>query len=61
MAAAKVEAQKSQASRKYHVIRRGDTLYALSRRYGVKVKDLCRINGISERSTLAIGQRIRYN
>lgn len=61
MAAAKVAAQKSQASRKYHVIRRGDTLYALSRRYGVKVKDLCRINGISERSTLAIGQRIRYN
>lgn len=61
MAAAKVAAQKSQASRKYHVIRRGDTLYALSRRYGVKVQDLCRINGISERSTLAIGQRIRYN
>lgn len=61
MAAAKAAAKSSQSSRKYHVIRRGDTLYALSRRYGVKVSDLCRINGISERSTLSIGQRIRYN
>jgi len=61
MAAAKVAAQKSQGTRKYHVVRRGDTLYALSRRYGVRVSDLCRINGISERSTLSIGQRVRYN
>jgi len=61
MAAAKAAAKSSQSSRKYHVIRRGDTLYALSRRYGVKVSDLCRINGISERSTLSIGQRVRYN
>lgn len=48
-------------ARKYHVVRRGDTLFALSRRYGVKVNELCRINGISERSTLSIGQRLRYN
>ncbi|HRH68963.1 MAG TPA: M23 family metallopeptidase [Flavobacteriales bacterium] len=47
--------------RKYHTIRRGDTLYAISRRYGVKVTDLCRINGINERSTLSIGQRLRYD
>lgn len=61
MAAAKVASRKSQAARKYHVVRRGDTLSALSRRYKVRVNDLCRINGISERSTLSIGQRIRYN
>ncbi|MBX2973174.1 MAG: peptidoglycan DD-metalloendopeptidase family protein [Flavobacteriales bacterium] len=61
MAAAKAAAQKAQGSRKYHVVRSGDTLFALSRRYGVRVSDLCRINGISERSTLSIGQRIRYN
>lgn len=61
MAAAKAAAKSTQASRKYHVIRSGDTLYALSRRYGIKVSDLCRINGISERSTLSIGQRVRYN
>lgn len=61
MAAAKAAAQQTQASRKYHVVRKGDTLFALSRRYGVRVADLCRINGISERSTLSLGQRLRYN
>lgn len=61
MAAAKVAAQRTQASRKFHTVRRGDTLSAISRRYGVRVSELCRINGISDRSTLSIGQRIRYN
>lgn len=48
------------AGKKYHVIRSGDTLYGLSRRYGVNVRELCRINGIRESSTLSIGQRLRY-
>ncbi|MBL7952245.1 MAG: peptidoglycan DD-metalloendopeptidase family protein [Flavobacteriales bacterium] len=61
IAAAKATVKPSTPARKYHVIRSGDTLYALSRRYGVKVRDLCRINGISERATLSIGQRLRYN
>lgn len=60
IAAAKAASQASAGSRKFHVVRRGDTLYALSRRYGVKVRDICRINGISESSTLSIGQRLRY-
>lgn len=61
MAAAQARSKASSGSRKYHVVRQGDTLYALSRRYGLKVSDLCRINGISERSTLSIGQRLRYD
>jgi len=61
IAAAKAASRTTSTTRKYHVIRRGDTLYALSRRYGVKVSDLCRINGISERATLSIGQRLRYD
>lgn len=61
MAAAQVAAKSAHVARKFHTVRRGDTLYALSRRYGVKVSQLCRINGISERSTLSIGQRVRYN
>ncbi|MBK6882280.1 MAG: peptidoglycan DD-metalloendopeptidase family protein [Flavobacteriales bacterium] len=61
MAAAQAESRSKGATRKYHVIRSGDTLYGLSRKYGVRVRDLCRINGISERSTLSIGQRLRYN
>ena len=42
----------------YHV-RRGDTLYGISRKTGVPVAKLCRTNRISTRSTLRVGQRIR--
>lgn len=59
--AARATARKSPSSRKYHVVRRGDTLSALSRRYKVRITDLCRLNGISQRSVLSLGQRIRYN
>jgi murein DD-endopeptidase MepM/ murein hydrolase activator NlpD len=56
MAAAKAMA----GSRKFHTVRRGDTLSAIARRYGTTVPQLCRLNGISQRSTLSLGQRVRY-
>lgn len=43
----------------YHRIRSGDTLSALSRRYRVSVNTICRLNGMSSRSILRVGQRIR--
>jgi len=43
----------------YHVVRRGDTLGAVARRYGTSVTNLCRLNRISSRSTLRAGQRLR--
>jgi murein DD-endopeptidase MepM/ murein hydrolase activator NlpD len=43
----------------YHVVRRGDTLGAVARRYGTSVTSLCRLNRISSRSTLRTGQRLR--
>lgn len=57
MAAAKAAA----GSRKYHVVRSGDTLSAIARKRGTSVGALCRMNGIGQRSTLRIGQRLRYN
>ena len=59
--AARAASKATAGSRKYHVVRGGDTLFAISRRYRVKVSDLCRINGIRESSLLSIGQRLRYN
>ena len=44
---------------KYHKIRSGDTLWGLSRRYGVSVNYLCRINRITPSTTLRIGRTIR--
>lgn len=47
------------ASSGVHVVQRGDTLWALSRRYGLRLDDLLRWNGLNRRSTLSIGQRLR--
>lgn len=43
----------------YHTVSSGDTLWAISRRYGVSIKYLCNLNGISENSTLRVGQKLR--
>lgn len=59
---ASIAAAKAAASaRKYHAIRKGETLSALARRYHTSVPALCRLNGIRQNSTLRIGQRLRYN
>ncbi len=57
IAAAKAEL----AARKYHVVRNGDTLSGIARRYGTSVSRLTRLNGVSSTSILRIGQRVRYN
>lgn len=43
----------------YHKIRRGDTLWGLSRRYGTSVNALCRLNGIRKSTTLRVGRTLR--
>jgi len=43
----------------YHKVVKGDTLYGISKKYGVSVKTLCRLNGITESTTLSLGRRLR--
>ncbi|WP_187260581.1 M23 family metallopeptidase [Pontibacter beigongshangensis] len=43
----------------YHTIRRGDTLSGIAKRYGVPVNQLTRLNGISTRTTLKLGKKLR--
>ncbi len=50
---------KSSKSKKYHTIKNGDTLYAVSLKYGTSVKQLCSINGIKSTKTLKLGTKIR--
>jgi len=50
---------KSSKSKKYHTIKSGDTLSAISRKYGTSVKQLCSINGIKPTKTLQLGKKIR--
>ena len=41
-----------------HIIKSGDTLGALARKYHTTVARLCSLNGISANKTLRLGQRI---
>ena len=46
---------------RYHRIRRGDTLSHISYRYGVSISKICRLNGISRKTILRVGRRLRIN
>ncbi len=64
---AKTAALKSISSRKYavsegadfHRVRRGDSLYKIAKRYGTTVSKLKRLNGLSGRSIIRPGRRIK--
>ena len=47
--------------RKYHKIRSGQTLSHVSARYGVSLKKIYKLNSLSSRSVIRVGQKIRYN
>lgn len=42
-----------------HIVRQGDTLSAIARRYGTTTKALCQKNGLKPTSILHLGQKIR--
>lgn len=42
----------------YHQVAQGETLYAISRKYGVGVNEIKRLNGMSS-NALSVGQRIK--
>jgi len=44
---------------RYYTVRKGDTLSGISRKTGVSVAQLCKLNNIKTTSTLRIGQRLR--
>jgi murein DD-endopeptidase MepM/ murein hydrolase activator NlpD len=44
-----------------HRVKSGETLGAIALKYKTTVNELCRLNGITSKSTLAIGQHIRIH
>ena len=42
----------------YHVVQKGDTLWGISRKYGVSIDRLVEINGIKDRNRIYVGQKI---
>ncbi len=47
------------ADAEYHVIRSGDTLDRISKAYGTTIDRLCELNGITRKTILHIGHRLR--
>lgn len=49
----------SSASKKYHTVKKGDTLSQIARKYHTTVAKLCKLNHIKETTILSIGRKLR--
>ncbi len=47
------------SSSAYHKVRKGENLGSIARKYGVSVSSITKLNGISSRSILRVGQNLR--
>ena len=45
---------------KYHTVRRGETLYSISKKYKTDINALCKLNKISKKSKLLVGKKLKY-
>lgn len=54
------KATQEETQGKYYKIKKGDSLFAISRTLGLSVRDLCERNNISEHTKLHAGQILRY-
>ncbi len=45
----------------YHKVKKGDSLFKIAKAYGTTVKNICRLNNISEKTTLRVGQPLRIS
>jgi len=43
---------------RYHKVRSGDTLYRISRQYGISVHELCRLNNLTPEQAIHPGQKL---
>ena len=44
--------------KRYHTVRSGDTLYRIANKYGISVKELCRLNNIGQNAIIQPGQKL---
>ncbi|MBK7594260.1 MAG: LysM peptidoglycan-binding domain-containing protein [Gemmatimonadetes bacterium] len=49
----------ARATSRTHVVKSGETIGGIASRYGVGQSALLRVNGLSQRSTIKVGQKIR--
>lgn len=49
----------SQEKKQYHKVVRGDTLYSISRKYGLSVEEICRLNNLKQNHSIQPGQKLK--
>lgn len=47
------------AKKTYHIVVKGDSLYKISKRYGISISKLCKINNMKETDILSLGRKIK--
>ncbi|MBW2005820.1 MAG: LysM peptidoglycan-binding domain-containing protein [Deltaproteobacteria bacterium] len=48
----------SLGKKRFHEVRFGDTLYRIANKYGISVKELCRLNNIDQNKIIQPGQKL---
>jgi hypothetical protein len=56
--AAPVKAESTAARNRFHTVEAGDTLYSISKKYGIEVDDLLKMNQLEKESILNLGQKL---
>lgn len=46
------------AEKKYHTVQKGDTLYGISKKYGISIEELRKLNNLSKDPSLRTGQKL---
>ena len=46
------------AEKKYHTVQKGETLYGISKKYGISVEELRKLNNLSKDPSLRTGQKL---
>ena len=44
--------------KRYHTVQKGETLSKISKKYGITVEDLCKLNGLSRNQPVLTGQKL---
>lgn len=50
---------REETAAQYHTVRNGDTLYGIAKRYKTTIDKLCKLNGITKKTTLKTGRKLR--
>jgi membrane-bound lytic murein transglycosylase D len=53
------ESTQSSATESSHTVRAGETLFSISKQYGLSVEELKQLNGIGSQNLITVGQKLR--